>query len=74
MAATRRTAQMVRKCRHCWHRATWQSKVNGAWLCARCHPCWCNYCMGRVNAHGNEAVALYAKEAQAAGCAPESSR
>ena len=46
-------------CKFCQRRATWQSKVNGAWLCGTCRPCWCGYCDGRVNVHGEDAKALY---------------
>jgi hypothetical protein len=30
------------------------------------NPCWCNYCKGRVGAHGADAVALYQAQAKAA--------
>ena len=49
-------------CKFCDQRATWQSKVDNAWLCGTCHPCWCGYCNGRVNVHGAAASSLYAAQ------------
>lgn len=53
-------------CDYCGRSSAWRSKIDGRWLCGGYRPCWCDYCRGRVNAHGPDAVALY--EMQVARC------
>jgi hypothetical protein len=53
------------KCHYCKEEATWQSRVDFNWLCGECHPCWCDYCMGKVNAHGKDAKALHRAKIEA---------
>ncbi len=50
-----------------WARVGYSLRSGGTWWphCSRehmtAHPCWCNWCNGRIGEHGPEAVALYAR-------------
>lgn len=57
--AKREPKPASRLCKFCGGAATHQSKVDHSWRCNTCIPCWCNWCMGRVGVHGEDAKALH---------------